>query len=64
MGTGGDMDKGSIDAAKMFSDPEVYDLLAFHDEQSPERLFGYFVPGYMSLMTLGMNKVILKRSRN
>lgn len=48
MGTGGDMDKGSIDAAKMFSDPEAYDLLAFHDEQSPERLFGYFVPGYMS----------------
>ena len=42
-GTGGDMDKGSIDAQKMFDDPDTYDLLAFKDDES-DRSTNYYIP--------------------
>lgn len=32
LGTGGDMDSGTIDAAKMFYSPEAYDILTFEDQ--------------------------------
>lgn len=31
LGTGGDMESGTIDAHKMFYDPLAYDILAFQD---------------------------------
>jgi hypothetical protein len=43
-GTGGDMEKGTIDASKMFNDPETYDLLAFWDDQKPESSKQFYIP--------------------
>jgi hypothetical protein len=31
IGTGGDMEKGTIDAAEMFYEPNRYDILTFED---------------------------------
>jgi len=31
LGTGGDMDSGTIPASKMFYEPEAYDILPFED---------------------------------
>jgi hypothetical protein len=41
-GTGGDMKKGSIDAQKMFNDPDTYDILSFKNDDGKE--IGYFLP--------------------
>lgn len=43
IGTGGDMDRGSISAQKMFYDPDTYNLLTFKDD---EQIKGqaYFIP--------------------
>lgn len=50
LGTGGDMEKGSIPSSKMFFEPEKYDILKFpniyEDSNHP---IGYFIPAYMSL---------------
>lgn len=32
MGTGGDMDGGTLDAQEMFYNPDAYDILSFPDE--------------------------------
>jgi hypothetical protein len=50
LGTGGDMDKGTLDAAKMFNDPETFNLLEFDNVwENTSRKIGYFVPAYMGL---------------
>lgn len=49
LGTGGDMDSGTVDASKMFHDPETYNLLTFNDEWEHTGKVGYFVPAYMGL---------------
>lgn len=50
LGTGGDMDSGTLDAHEMFYSPEAYDILPFPDiwenRSSP---IGMFVPAYMAL---------------
>lgn len=49
-GTGGDMKSGaSLDAKKMFEDPETYNLLSFHDEESPDYKTAFFLPGWKVL---------------
>lgn len=45
-GTGGDMEKGSTDAAMMFDEPEAYNLRVFHDELNPTKKICFFLPGY------------------
>jgi len=48
-GTGGDMDRGSLDAAEMAYEPEEYNLLAVEDEEDPARKKTImFLPGYYS----------------
>ncbi len=42
-GTGGDMEAGSIDAQKMFNEPDTYNLLAFSDDEK-ERRTRYYIP--------------------
>lgn len=42
-GTGGDMEAGSIDAQKMFNEPDIYNLLAFSDDDK-ERTTKYYIP--------------------
>lgn len=41
--TGGDMDKGTMDAYKMFYAPETYDLLTFEDKWENKGSIGMFV---------------------
>jgi hypothetical protein len=48
VGTGGDMESGSVDAQKMFNDPETYDLLSFEVENSNHKT-AYFMPAWMAL---------------
>lgn len=43
-GTGGDMEKGTVDAYKMFNDPHTYDLLPFWDDQKPESSKQFYIP--------------------
>jgi len=50
LGTGGDMEKGSIPASQMFFEPDKYNILKFpniYEESSSE--IGYFIPAYLSL---------------
>jgi hypothetical protein len=47
MGTGNEMEKGSVDAAYMFKNPEAFNLLTFHDELKPEKKTAWFIPGYI-----------------
>lgn len=49
LGTGGDMEKGTLDAAEMFYNPEAYDILPFHDEWENRGKIGYFIPAYIAL---------------
>lgn len=44
LGTGGDMDKGTLDALKMFYDPQTYNLLTFNDEWENKGKIAYFSP--------------------
>lgn len=48
-GTGGDMSGGSVDFAKMFYDPDPYNLLAFDniwDDEGEGDQCGFYVPDY------------------
>lgn len=47
--TGGDMNKGTIDAHKMFYDPDAYDILAFDDQWEGAGKIGLFIPAYLGL---------------
>lgn len=49
MGTGGDMDKGTLDAAEMFYNPESYEILPFDDSYEHRGKIGFFIPAYMVL---------------
>lgn len=49
LGTGGDMEKGTLHASEMFYEPEKYDLLAFEDVWEGRGKIGYFVPAYLAL---------------
>jgi hypothetical protein len=43
-GTGGEMEKGTIDASKMFEDPDTYELLPFWDDQKRESSKSLYIP--------------------
>lgn len=49
LGTGGDMDSGTVDAHTMFYDPESFDLLVFDDIWENTGKIAYFVPAYLGL---------------
>jgi hypothetical protein len=49
LGTGGDMAGGTVDASKMFYDPETYRLLVFDDIWEHKGKIGYFVPATKGL---------------
>lgn len=49
LGTGGDMDRGTIDASIMFNDPAGFNLLEFDDVWENRGKIGYFVPAYRGL---------------
>src|ERR1035437_5088348 len=49
IGTGGDMQGGTIDAQKMFYDPEAFDMLSFEDIYEFKGKISYFIPGYKGL---------------
>lgn len=49
IGTGGDMESGTIGAKKIFYSPEAYDCLVFEDIWEYRGKIGYFVPAYMGL---------------
>lgn len=48
VGTGGDMESGSIDAQKMFYDPDTYGLLSFDNGDSSVNRTCYFMPAWMA----------------
>lgn len=47
LGTGGDMDKGTIDAAEMFYNPEGFDILPFEDVWENRGKIAYFIEATM-----------------
>jgi hypothetical protein len=49
LGTGGDMDRGTVHASEMFYEPEKYDILPFEDSWEFRGKIGYFVPAYLAL---------------
>lgn len=49
LGTGGDMDKGTVDANIMFNDPDSFDLISFDDIWENNGKISYFVPAYKGL---------------
>lgn len=49
IGTGGDMDKGTVDVQKMFYEPETYDMVVFEDRWENAGKICYFVPATMGL---------------
>jgi hypothetical protein len=49
IGTGGDMEKGTIDASEMFYEPNRYDILTFEDIWEHRGQIGYFLPAYQVL---------------
>lgn len=49
LGTGGDMDGGTIDASEMFYDPLTYNILYTEDIWENKGKIGYFVPAYRGL---------------
>lgn len=49
LGTGGDMEKGTLDAAEMFYEPEAYDILSMHDTWENRGNIAFFVPAYLAL---------------
>jgi hypothetical protein len=50
LGTGGDMEGGTLDASAMFNDPETFNILEFDNVwEHTSRKIGYFVPAYMGL---------------
>lgn len=49
LGTGGDMESGTIDASEMFYEPEKYDILSTNDMWENKGNIGYFIPAYLAL---------------
>lgn len=49
LGTGGDMEKGTIPVSEMFYEPEKYDFLSFEDTYENRGKIAYFIPAYYSL---------------
>lgn len=50
LGTGGDMEGGgTLDASRMFYDPDSYNLVVFEDHWENKGKIGYFVPAYFGL---------------
>lgn len=49
IGTGGDMKSGTLDAQKMFYEPDNFDCLVFEDVWEFRGKIGYFIPAYMGL---------------
>jgi hypothetical protein len=47
IGTGGDMERGTLDAYKMFYAPEVYDIMSFEDKWEQKGKIGLFIPATM-----------------
>lgn len=47
LGTGGDMESGTLDAYHMFYNPHEYDLLEFDDIWEHKGKIAYFVPAYL-----------------
>jgi len=52
LGTGGDMKKGSVQAAEVFEDPDSYNFLSFVDPDNPKKKICYFIDGYKSFNDL------------
>lgn len=50
LGTGGDMEKGTLAAYRMYYDPETYDLLPFNDRWEGKGKIGMFIPATMRAM--------------
>lgn len=46
LGTGGDMEKGTLDAYYMFYNPEEFDMVYFDDIWENKGSIGYFVPAH------------------
>jgi hypothetical protein len=46
LGTGGDMEAGTIDAYYMFYNPEEFDMLTFDDMWEYKDKIGYFIPAH------------------
>lgn len=50
LGTGGDMDRGTIPASEMFFDPDRFDILPIKDQwENVGNRIGFFVPATLSL---------------
>lgn len=47
IGTGGDMERGTLDAYKMFYSPAVYDIMSFEDKWEQKGKIGLFIPATM-----------------
>jgi len=47
IGTGGDMERGTLAAYKMFYAPEVYDIMSFEDRWEQKGKIGLFIPATM-----------------
>lgn len=61
MGTGGDMDKGTLDAAEMFYNPESYEILPTDDTYEQRGKIGFFIPAYMVLTDqMDENRKVIK----
>lgn len=48
LGTGGDMSSKTLDAHKIFYDPETYDMISIEDIWEGKGLIGYFIPDYLA----------------
>ena len=46
LGTGGNMEKGTIHSSEMFYEPHRYDILPFDDHWENRGQIGYFLPAY------------------
>ncbi len=44
LGTGGSMDKGTVDLSKIFYEPEVFNLVEFEDVWEKKGKIGFFIP--------------------
>ena len=49
LGTGGDMEPGTLDAAEMFYDPIAYQILPFEDTWEHRGNIAFFIPAYLAL---------------
>ena len=49
LGTGGDMSSGTLDASKMYYEPEAYDIFPTEDVYENRGYIGFFIPAYLAL---------------